>query len=208
MARRKNDFSNIVEESFNDGYISEPDVEVTIQEPKKDEANPVPAEDNVAEVVEETVTPPAEETDETTSEQNTEEPAVDDASVDATPEEEVVVEENVAEVVVETVTEEVEEPEEELTESEILLKRLTDGDEELLGNLLYKPERKTYYFTGLQRACIEIMAREEALTRNEVLNKMFDKFFSDAIKEAAKEEVVRVEIKILKRQIEEEKKNR
>ncbi len=186
MAKKK-DFSNIVEESFNDGYVSEPEVEVTAKAPEKVEETPAPAEAPVAEVTEETQEQPTEEV--------IEEAPTDEAPVEETPAEEI--------------TEDiVEEPEEELTESEILLKRLTDGDEELLNDLWYKQERATYYLTGIQRACIDIMAREEVMSKNAVVNAAYEKFFSDAIKEAAKEEVVRKTIKTLKRQVEEEKKNK
>ena len=169
MAKKKN-FDNIVEESFKDGYTSEPDIEVVAKEEKVEET-PAPVEETV-EVVEAAQEQPAEEV----TEEIVEEPA--------------------------------EEPEEELTEGEILLKRLTDGDEELLEELWNKKERATYYLTNVQRACIDIVAREEVLIKNDVVSAAYDKFFSDAIKEAAKEEVVRKTIKTLKRQIEIEKKSK
>lgn len=193
MAKKK-DFSNIVEDSFNDGYVSEPDVEVVAKEPKKVEEKTTPAEEPVAEVVEETLTPPTEEATETAPEQVDEEAPTEISFIEETPIEEVV-------------EEPAEEPEEELTESEILLKRLTDGDEELLEELWNKQERATYYLTNVQRACIDIMAREEVLTKNAVVSAAYDKYFSDKIKEIAKEEVVRRTIKTLKRQIAEEKKS-
>ena len=177
MAKKK-DFSKIVEESFNDGYVSEPEVEVIAKENEKVE-EPVPVQES-----------PAEEVVEVIAEETTEEAPVEEAPV-----------EEIAE-------EPEEEPEEELTESEILLKRLTEGDEELLNELLYKKERATYYLTNIQRACIDIVAREEVLIKNDVVSAAYDKFFSDAIKEAAKEEVIRKTIKTLKRQIEIEKKNK
>ncbi len=184
MAKKKT-FDNIVEESFNDGYNSEPEVEVTVKEPTKDEEKTVPAEETATEIVEETLTPPTDEVTETAPEQADEEAPV-----------------------TEGVEEVVEEPEEELTESEILLKRLTDGDEELLEELWNKKERATYYLTNIQRACIDIVAREEVLTKNDVVDAAYNSFFSDIIKEAAKEEVVRKTIKTLKRQIAEEKKGK
>lgn len=193
MAKKK-DFSNIVEESFNDGYVSEPDVEVTAKEPEKVEEATAPAEELATEVVEETLTPPAEETTEAALEQVAEETVVEEVPV--------------VEAIEEIVEEPEEEPEEELTESEILLKRLTDGDEELLEELWNKQERATYYLTNVQRACIDIVARDEVLTKNAVVNAAYEKYFSDAVKEAAKEEVVRRTIKTLKRQIEVEKKNK
>lgn len=173
MAKKKN-FDNIVEESFKDGYTSEPDIEVVAKEEKVEET-PAPVEETV-EVVEAAQEQPAEEVTEEIVDEPAEEPA--------------------------------EEPEEELTESEILLKRLTDGDEELLEELWNKKERATYYLTNVQRACIDIVAREEVLIKNDVVSAAYDKFFSDAIKEAAKEEVVRKTIKTLKRQIEIEKKSK
>ena len=193
MAKKK-DFSNIVEESFNDGYVSEPDVEVTSKETEKVEEATAPAEELATEVVEETLTPPAEETTEAALEQVAEETVVEEVPV--------------VEAIEEIVEEPEEEPEEELTESAILLKRLTDGDEELLEELWNKQERATYYLTNVQRACIDIVARDEVLTKNAVVNAAYEKYFSDAVKEAAKEEVVRRTIKTLKRQIEVEKKNK
>lgn len=166
MARKK-DFSNVVEESFNDGYVSEPDVDVVAKAAEKAEEKTAPAEEPVAEVVEE---------------------AVEEAPVEESP-----------------IEETVEEPEEELSENELLLKRLTDGDKELLEELWNKKERATYYLTNIQRACIDIVAREEVLTKNDVVDAAYNKFFSDAIKEAAKEEVIRKTIKTLKRAIEIEK---
>ena len=180
MAKKK-DFSNIVEESFNDGYISELEVATEAKEPeKKTEEAVAPAEETVEVAVEE------------------QEPAVEESPVEETTEE-------IVEEATEDVAEESKE-EEKLTENEILLKRIVDGDEELLEELWYGQERATYYLTGIQRACIDIMAREEVMSKNAVVNAAYENFFSDEIKEAAKEEVVRKAIKTLERKIAEEHK--
>ena len=206
MAKKK-DFSNVVEDSFNDGYVSEPDVEVVAKEGEKVEKaavvdkTPVIVEEPAAKVIEETITPPIEEAEQTASEEIIEETPVEEALVEETP-----IEESAEEVIEESAEDVVEEPEEELTESELVLKKLTDGDEEILSNLLYKPERTTYYLNGLQRACLDVKAREEALSQTALLRTILENYFSDAIKEAAKEEVVRKEIKKLKRQVAAEKK--
>lgn len=136
MAKKK-EFDNVVEESFNEGYESEPGrpEEIVVDSPQvKQEATPL----------------------------------------------------------------------ENLSENELLLKRITDGEKETLERIWDKEDRSTYYLTDVHRACIDIMAHEEGIKKNDIVTTALNKFFTEEIKEAAKERVVTMAIKKLKREIKKE----
>lgn len=139
MAKKK-DFSKVVEESFEEGYRSEPEVVTPITEPQE-----VPV---------------------------VEEPA---------PEPEV------------------------LTESELLLRKIIAGDEEALQSLWDREDRSTYYLTDLHRACVDVESHEEGKKKNDVITAALNQYFSDEVKEAAKELVVSRAIKKLEKEIQKEK---
>ncbi len=137
MAKKK-EFDNIVDESFEEGYKSEPDTSSLTRQ-----------------------NPPA---------------------VENTPEET-----------------------EPLSESELLLRKINAGDVETLQNIWEREDRSTYYLTDHHRACIDIMAYEEGVKKNEIVVTALNQFFSEKTKEAAKDRVVSMAVKKLEREIKEDK---
>ena len=145
MAKKK-EFDNIVEESFNEGYQSEPDLSTPNQQ--------------------EPATPST----------NASEPA-------------------------QTVNEN-----EGLSEKEIMLRKITAGEAETLNKIWGKEDRSTYYLTDLHRACIDIMAHEEGMKKNEIVVNALNNYFTEDIKNAAKERVITMAVKKLEREIKKENK--
>ena len=147
MAKKKN-FDNIVDESFNEGYQSEPDNSAV--SPKADEKEPVtPMERKPA--------PPAPK---------------------------------------------------EMTEKEQLLSNILSGDAETLQSIWGREDRSTYYLTDLHRACIDIMAHEEGVTKNKIVVDALESFFAEKANiPAAKERVLTLAVKKLQREIEDENNN-
>lgn len=136
MAKKK-EFDNIVDESFEEGYKSEPEI-ITNQEKKQE-----------------------------TKEQQSQEP-------------------------------------EALSENERLLQKINAGDQETLTNIWEREDRSTYYLTDHHRACIDIMAYEEGMKKNEIVVSALNQYFSEKVKESAKERVISIAIKKLEREIKEE----
>ncbi len=141
MAKKK-DFENIVEESFKEGYTSEP---------------------NKAE------------------EKNDENPQIE-------------------------VQEPVSQEPENLSENELLLRSIVAGEKETLEKIWEKEDRSTYYLTDVHRACIDIMAHNEGIKKNDIVTTALNEFFSEEIREAAKDRVVTMAIKKLEREIKKENK--
>lgn len=140
MAKKK-DFENIVEESFEEGYKSEPEIKTTVQtqsEPAEQE------NDNKASVV--------------------------------------------------------------LSENELRLRKIRAGDPDTLNEIWNREDRSTYYLTDLHRACIDIMSHEEGIKKQQVVGDALLAYFSEEVKEAARERVVTMAIKNLEREIEKENK--
>ncbi len=139
MAKKKSEFDNVVEESFNEGYQSEPEVDNNQKtEPQTQEAPPSP------------------------------------------------------------------EPTKIFSENELRLRSIVAGEAETLEEIWGKEDRSTYYLTDVHRACIDIIAHEEGIKKNDVVVAALNKYFSDAIKQAAKDRVVTIAIKKLEREIQKE----
>ena len=96
--------------------------------------------------------------------------------------------------------------EERLSEKELLLRKIIAGDEEVLREILGKEDRSTYYITDVHRACIDIMSHEEGVKKGQIVVDALNAYFSNEIKEAAKERVVTMAIKKLEREIKKENK--
>lgn len=139
MAKKKSEFDNVVEESFNEGYQSEPEVDNNQKaETETKEAPPAP------------------------------------------------------------------EPTKIFSENELRLRSIVAGEAETLEEIWGKEDRSTYYLTDVHRACIDIIAHEEGIKKNDVVVAALNKYFSDAIKQAAKDRVVTIAIKKLEREIQKE----
>lgn len=96
--------------------------------------------------------------------------------------------------------------EKELTENERLLQRINNGDVETLKSIWDREDRSTYYLTDHHRACIDIMAYEEGMKKNEIVVNALNQYFSEKVKSAAKERVVSMAVKRLEREIKDESK--
>ena len=139
MAKKKSEFDNVVEESFNEGYQSEPEVDNNQKaEPQTQEAPPSPESTKI------------------------------------------------------------------FSENELRLRSIVAGEAETLEEIWGKEDRSTYYLTDVHRACIDIIAHEEGIKKNDVVVAALNKYFSDAIKQAAKDRVVTIAIKKLERKIQKE----
>ena len=92
-----------------------------------------------------------------------------------------------------------------LSEKEQLLQKIMSGDEMTLKTIWEREDRSTYYLEDLHRACIDIMAHEEGMKKNEIVVNALNQYFSSQVREAAKDRVVSMAIKKLKREIKEEK---
>lgn len=89
-----------------------------------------------------------------------------------------------------------------LSETEILLRKIVSGNEEVINDMLNYSERSTYYLTDLHRACIEVKSREDFVTKQEVVRAALERYFDEKTVAAAKEELIRKKIKTLKKEIE------
>lgn len=93
-----------------------------------------------------------------------------------------------------------------LSENELRLRRIRAEDPEILNELWNREERSTYYITDLHRACIEIMSHEEGIKKQQVVGDALLAYFSEEVKEAAKERVITLAVKSLEKEIEKENK--
>ena len=92
------------------------------------------------------------------------------------------------------------------SENEILLKKILSGDETIINNLLNYTERSTYYLTDLHRACIDVKAREDFTSKQDVVRSALESYFNEKVVAAAKEELIRKKVMELKKIIEKENK--
>ena len=97
---------------------------------------------------------------------------------------------------------------ENLSEDELLLRQILSGDRATIGELCASTKRSTYYFTLLELACIDIMAHEEGIKKNDIITTALDRYLKEEygakyeeLKTAAQERVVTMEVKDLKQKI-------
>lgn len=92
------------------------------------------------------------------------------------------------------------------SENEALLQKILAGDPETIGDITGYVERSTYYLTDLHRACIEVKAREDVTSKQDVVRSALESYFDKETVEKAKEELIRKKIKTLEKIINEENK--
>lgn len=93
-----------------------------------------------------------------------------------------------------------------LSENELRLRRIRAEDPDTLNEIWNREDRSTYYLTDLHRACIDILAHEEGIKKQQVVGEALLAYFSDEVKEAARERVITMAVKNLEREIEKENK--
>ena len=87
------------------------------------------------------------------------------------------------------------------TEKKTLIRNIEAGDEGILNKILGREDRSTYYLTDLHRACIDVVSHEGGIKKNDVIVTALEQFFTDEVRDTAKELIVSRTLKKLEKEI-------